>query len=525
MKNLYAILLITQMCLVGTLAHSQKLNAAYIDSLVTSSMELMPQAGVAIAVIQDGKVIHSKGYGITSMKTKEQVDKNTLFSIASNSKAFTTTALGMLVDEGKMKWTDKVIDYIPEFKMYESYVTENFTILDLVTHRSGLGLGAGDLMFIPDGSDFTIEDVVTSFQHQKPVSAFRTKYDYDNLLYITAGEVISRISGMTWDTFVEQRIMNPLGMDRSAGYFENLKTSKNIAVPHSSENEKLSILNTYEDPHKLFGAAGGIYSSVHDLSKWMLMHLNKGKYGEDQELISEKNHSELWKAQTNMYFNATPEDAYRTHYKAYGLGWVLTDQNGYTIVSHTGGMPGMLSQVLLIPELNAGVVVLTNAAPGGYSYYALAHTIKDVFIGAENRDWVGDAKKWIEEGESEANEVVSEVWETVKKSKSTKIQLADYAGVYHDNWFGDVKIEDRDGKLWFTSKRSPKLNGEMFFYQATTFAVKWEYEEMDCDAFAIFSLDEHGKAQSIKMKGISPAIDFSFDFQDLDLQRVEEKKN
>ena len=229
MKNLYAILLITQMCLVGTLAHSQKLNAAYIDSLVTSSMELMPQAGVAIAVIQDGKVIHSKGYGITSMKTKEQVDKNTLFSIASNSKAFTTTALGMLVDEGKMKWTDKVIDYIPEFKMYESYVTENFTILDLVTHRSGLGLGAGDLMFIPDGSDFTIEDVVTSFQHQKPVSAFRTKYDYDNLLYITAGEVISRISGMTWDTFVEQRIMNPLGMDRSAGYFENLKTSKKFS--------------------------------------------------------------------------------------------------------------------------------------------------------------------------------------------------------------------------------------------------------------------------------------------------------
>lgn len=187
-----------------------QVSSAYIDSLVNASLASVPQAGIAVAVVQDGKVIHSKGYGITSLKTGAKVDENSLFCIASNSKAFTTTALGMLVDQGKLKWTDKVIDIIPEFRMYDPYVTEHFMIVDLVTHRSGLGLGAGDLMFIPDGSNFKIEDIQTSFQHQEQVSEFRTKYDYDNLLYIVAGEVIYRLSGKPWDTFVEDKIMKPL---------------------------------------------------------------------------------------------------------------------------------------------------------------------------------------------------------------------------------------------------------------------------------------------------------------------------
>ena len=523
MKKVYSLIVLLNIFFLTQTLNAQELTSKYVDSIVEHSMNLMPQAGVAIAVIKDGKVIHSKGYGVTSIKTKEKVDEHTLFSIASNSKAFTTMALGMLVDQGKLSWTDQVIMHIPEFKMYDSYVTENFTIQDLITHRSGLGLGAGDLMFIPDGSDFTVDDVVRSFQYQKPVSSFRTKYDYDNLLYITAGEVVARVSGLPWDKFVEQHIMKPLGMNRSAGYHENLKTSDNIAQPHGSEYGKMTLLNTYKDPNKLFGAAGGIYSNVNDLSKWMLMHLNAGEFGEDQQMVSPETHSEMWKAHTNMYFNATPDGSgYNTHYTAYGLGWKLTDQMGYTIVGHTGGMPGMLSQVLLIPELNAGVVVLTNAAPGGYSYYALAHTIKDRLIGAENRDWIGDVNNWIQADEENADDVVSAVWETVEKAKTKDLDPTNFMGTYHDNWFGDIVVEDREGKLWFTSKRSPRLTGQMFYYQANTFAIKWEYEEMNCDAFASFTLDETGRAYSIKMKGISPNIDFSFDFHDLDLQRVEE---
>lgn len=499
---------------------SGQVTPAYIDSVVNASLESVDQAGIAVAVVQDGQVIHSKGYGIASLEAGTKVDENTLFSIASNSKAFTTASLGMLVDQGKLNWNDKVVDIIPEFRMYDPYVTEHFTIVDLVTHRSGLGLGAGDLMFIPDGSDFKIEDVITSFQHQEPVSEFRTKYDYDNLLYIVAGEVIHRVSGKPWDTFVEEEIMNRIGMKRSAAYRENLKTKKNIAIPHSTENGKLEQINEYFDPNKVFGAAGGIYASVEDLSNWMITQLNGGVYDGDT-LLQPDTHSKMWEMQTLIWSSAKGQGPYNTHYNAYGLGWDLEDKNGYSIVSHTGGMPGMLSHTVLIPELNVGIVVLTNTSPGGYAFISVMNEIMDAYLDAPDADWMGRIKTYLDRSTGDANEFVDAVWETCKNANTEHLELEDFEGTYSDDWFGDIEIENRDGKLWFVSKRSPRLTGEMFFYLANTFAIKWEYREMNCDAFASFTLDENGKATAIKMKGISPNIDFSFDFHDLDLKRVE----
>ena len=304
MKNIRTLLFATTLCIVQ-IATAQTITEGFVDSIVQKSMDLIPQAGVAVAVIQDGKVVLSKGYGVASVETKAKVDENTLFSIASNSKAFTTMALGLLVDQGKLDWKDKVVDYIPEFKMYDPYVTENFNIQDLLTHRSGLGLGAGDLMFIPSGGDYTIDDIIKSFQYQTPVSAFRTKYDYDNLLYMVAGEVIHRISGESWANYVENHIMKPLNMSRSAGIYYNLKSKENIAEGHKVENDKVIQIEAY-DENRAIGAAGGIYSSVADLSKWMLMHLEGGKLNDSTTFISAKNRSEMWKAHTNIYFNATP---------------------------------------------------------------------------------------------------------------------------------------------------------------------------------------------------------------------------
>ena len=189
--------------------HSQPLNSKAIDSLVERSMKAFDVPGIAVGVIKDGKLVHAKGYGVRSLNTQQPMDENTLFGIASNSKAFTAASLGLLVDEGKIHWDDKVRDYIPEFKMYSPYVTEEFTIRDLLTHRSGLGLGAGDLMFFPDSSDFTLKDIIYNLRFLKPVSGFRTKYDYDNNLYIIAGEVVARVTGKSWDDFVTERILQP----------------------------------------------------------------------------------------------------------------------------------------------------------------------------------------------------------------------------------------------------------------------------------------------------------------------------
>jgi CubicO group peptidase (beta-lactamase class C family) len=502
---------------------SQGLSSEQIDSVVNRSMSVMSQAGVAIAVVQNGKITHSKGYGVTSILTKEKVNEHTLFAIGSNSKAFTAATLAILVDEGKLSWDDKVVDILPEFRMYDPWVTANFNIRDLLCHRSGLGLGAGDLMFFPDGSDFTMEDILKNFQYLKPVSDFRTHYDYDNLLYLVGGEVVARVSGMSWNEFVKERIMKPLGMNRSAGVYQDLDDKSNVAFPHSSHKGELKLLERHLKSPWMSGAGGGIYSSIDDMSKWLLMHLNNCNYGENlsKQLISEENHNELWKPHMNISFSTLPEQHTKTHFTSYGLGVFISDVNGHIIIEHTGRTVGMMSRTFMIPELNVGAVVLTNTDPGGFSYETIRNVLRDAFVGAESKDWISWAEETINNREAEGDSVLESAWAIAKKAKSDHLDLNNYTGEYRDNWFGNVEIKNQKGKLWFISERSPKMTGEMFYYKANTFVIEWDYAEMEGDAFANFILDENGNATSIKMKGISPNIDFSFDFQDLDLQRVE----
>lgn len=498
-----------------------QLTSQKIDSLVENALVKLKVAGAAVAIVKDGKVIHQKGYGLASVTTKEKVNEYTNFQIGSNTKAFTTAALSILVDEDKLKWTDKVKDHLPEFKMYNDYVTENFNIQDLLTHRSGLGLGAGDLMFFPDGSDFTIKDVLTSFQYFKPVSAFRTKYDYDNLLYIVAGEVIARVSGMSYEAFVQKRIIESLQM-KNTFVGSLMKNKNNLATPHSLVSGVIKTIDA-----QVIGtssAAGGIFSNVADMSKWMLVQLNKGKYGADLKtaLFSSKNHNEMWRLHTVLETNRFPR--YNSHFNGYGLGWFLNDVKGNLKVSHSGGLPGMVSEVTIYPDLNLGIVVLTNSDEGGALFQAVSGTIADSYLGLDDYGWTDKIAGWMQYQKNMSDVVTKKVWEKVELAKNVEVKKQDFIGIYEDPWFGKIEVFEKDKTLWFKSYRSPKLNGPMAFYNANTFAIKWEYQAMNADALAIFSLDEKGKAQSIKMKGISPNIDFSFDFQDLDLKRKDDFK-
>ena len=518
-KTKHFLLLIACFALLSTQALYAQIPSARLDTMVQQAMEKFNVAGVAVAIVKDGKIIHEKGYGVRSVTTKLPVDVHTNFQIASNSKAFTTAALSILIDEGKLNWKDKVRTYLPEFKMYNDYVTENFLVEDLLCHRSGLGLGAGDLMDFPDGTDFTIKDKLTVFQHFKPVSSFRTQFDYDNQLYVIAGELIARISGMTWEKFVQTRIIDPLQMTNSFSSLDAIKDRSNVATPHSTQTGTIRTIATFQD--QVNGAAGGILSNVHDMSQWMMMQLNKGKYGADpsRQLFSEKRQREMWTIHTVTGVNR--DQRYNQHFGGYGLGWGLGDIKGNLIASHTGGLPGMLTSVTLIPDMKLGVVILTNTeSGGGFLFSAVQQTIIDSYLGLEDNNWVEKYSQYMRSNDKTADSVVAKVWQTVAAAKNTKLNPADYTGIYEDKWFGKAEVFLKGNQLWFKALRSPKLNGPMSFYKANTFAIKWEYQDMNCDAFALFGLDENGKAQSIKMKGISPNIDFSFDFQDLDFQRV-----
>jgi len=228
---------------------------------------------------------------------------------------------------------------------------------------------------------------------------------------------------------------------------------------------------------------------------------------------------EMWKIHTIL--NSNPDPRYNSHFAGYGLGWVLTDLKGNMSVSHTGGLPGMLSEIVMISDLGLGIVVLTNTANGGRGVCrTVSQTIIDSYLGLDEFNWLDYYYQLYKKRENNADKVSAQVWKRVKTINSMQVNPKNYIGVYKDDWFGKIEVFMNGDKLWFKSYRSPKLNGQMFFYNANTFAIKWEYQDMNADAFAMFNLDEEGKAQNIKMKGISPNIDFSFDFQDLDLKRV-----
>ena len=436
---------------------AQLLTSKQIDSVAEKTLSTFNVPGVAVAVIKDGKIIHSKGYGIRSIKTNLKVDENTLFGVASNTKAMTAASLGMLVDEKKITWDTKVTDVIPEFKLYDPFVTNEFTVRDLLTHRSGLGLGAGDLMIWPDSSTVDKKQLIHNLRYLKPVSSFRTKYDYDNLLYIVAGEVVARISGMTYDEFIENRIFKPLGMTKTAASWYRLKDKSNVIDGHAPYEDKL--LPVGLSFGEIANAAGGVYSNVTDMSKWITAMINGGKYGDnlDKRLFSPAVAKELWTPQT-LINNGNPAS-----FSSYGLGWFLSSVNGNFQATHTGGLSGIVTQVTILPELKLGIIVLTNQQSGA-AFNSITNSIKDGYLGIKGMNRIKTYNDNRLRNEKEAKEIVDKTWADIaasQKAAGAKPEAKNYYGTFNDDWFGQVTINEVNGKMHFRAKNAPKLRGDM----------------------------------------------------------------
>ena len=484
-----------------------------LEADVNRVLKTFDVPGIAIAVVKDGKVVVTQGFGVRKLGDPTPVDGKTIFEIASNSKAFTAAALAMLVDQGKLNWDDPVIKHLPDFRMYDAYVTAEMTVRDLLTHRSGLGLGAGDLMWWPT-TTFTSDEIIHNLRYIKPATSFRSSYAYDNLLYIVAGKIIAQKSGKPWGQTMREWILDPVGMTGTTTSLDAHTAGMNVSAPHRAN---------------AVGAVG-INTSAEDIARWMNVLLDGGRVGKDASgkevrLWSDKQAREMWTAQTPMAINQPrpPLAATKPNFFAYGLGFQLRDYQGKLVAMHGGALQGFYSRVMLVPEAKLGIAIFTNAESGP-SLNALQYRLLDQYLGVAPTDWIGRIADV--DREMQDKEAARLKKETATRAKASKpsLALADYVGEYEDAWYGKASIKQVGNKLTMSFSRTPDLTGEMEHFQHDTFVVRWKERNFNADAYATFSLDHDGSIERLRMKPISTETDFSYDFQDLLFTPVKKTK-
>jgi CubicO group peptidase (beta-lactamase class C family) len=509
---------------VPAASSAASLQLAHLDSDVERVMKLFDVPGIAIAVVKDGQVLAARGFGVRKLGAPDKVDGKTLFEVASNSKAFTAAALAMLVDEGKLAWDDPVTKHLPDFQMYDAYVTHEMTVRDLLTHRSGLGLGAGDLLWWPTTS-FSTDEIIHKLRYIAPSTSFRSSYAYDNLLYIVAGKIVAAKSGKTWGETIHERILAPVGMATTTTSLAENAGNPNVANAHSKINEKIAAVKAMPVPNAV--GAVGINTNAEDIARWMNVLLDGGRIGKDAggkdvRLFSAKQARELWTAQTPMRTGEPNAKlaATRANFAAYGLGFQLRDYHGRLLALHSGALQGFYSKVVMVPEEKLGIAILTNAESGG-SLNALQWQLLGRLVDKDDKtDWIGAVSAVEEEMHAKEKARLARAGAARTAKSQPSLPRTAYDGDYQDPWYGIATIKHAGGKQLLSLSRTPDLTGELEHFQHDTFIVHWKERNFNADAYVTFALNPDGSIERMKMQPISTETDFSYDFQDLNFTPV-----
>ncbi len=502
MKKLFLLLFLFPVLTLTALAQTLDQRLARIDAYAKTVMNQWKGPGMAIAVVKDDKQVFAKGYGVRDLGKPEPVDADTVFAIASNSKAFTTACLAILVDEKKIGWDDKVSKFLPEFKMSDPWVTSELTIRDLVSHRVGLATFSGDLLWYE--TNYSADEVLSRVKFLKPTSSFRTRYGYQNLMFIAAGQVIERVSGKPWSQFVKERILDPLGMSQTVTRVGSLPA--NSASPHNESGGSLRVL-----PHVSVdgaAAAAGLNSSVNDLSKWIRLQLGRGT-SDGKQFFSRERSWEMWQPNIMQPISeAASRNNPTRHFNGYGMGWGMYDYYGRKIINHSGGLDGMLSYTVLIPEENAGFVILSNNESPGF--VIMMNKIRDILVGAPERDWNAEAVDQVARTKAvDAESLQKENAARVTGTKPT-LPLASYAGTYHDVMYGDVIVAEENGGLVMRFGPAKNFVADLAHWNYDTFEIKWRpsVSYNFPRGFVTFTIDKLGRTDQMTID--QPNNDFWF---------------
>lgn len=485
------------------------------DALARRVMASEQVPGMAVGIWRGGETLLLRGYGVTNVDNPTPVNRRTLFKLASTTKAFTAAALALLVERGELRWDSRVVDHLPEFALADPWITREFRVEDLLTHRSGLGQGAGDLMLWPQPNHFSRGDIVRGMRHLPIPGRFRADYAYDNLLYIVAGELIEAVSGQTYEAFVETQLLERMGLHNChAGPVPDAARA-NLADPHILEAGRPVVdkPNLAGEEPIVSAAAGGMHCSAEDMLRWLQIQLSGGVTPEGERIFSEASRNRMWKPVTLMPLSAARAERDRSHFYAYALGWRVQDMYGERVIHHTGTLSGMYAWVALVPERQLAMVVLMNqSAP--VARRAMIYSLLMPFIDGAERDWLAYFKR----PAGESTESTAEIRVPDGGSPMPREQLA---GLYRDAWFGEAEIFRKADRLRLRSLKSPRLTGTLSPAAPGVWRVAWDDRSLYADAWLVTHHREEG-GYGFTLQPLSPEIDFSYDFQDLDFSRVEQ---
>ncbi len=474
----------------------------HLDAYYQKALSQWHVPGMAIAITKGDRIIFSKGYGYANIENKTRVNANTLFAIASNSKAFTATAIAQLVDAKKIKWSDKVIDYLPYYKLYDEYTTQNMTIEDLLCHRNGLKTFSGDLLWY--GSTLSAKQVLAAQQYLKPTSAFRTTFGYSNISYLAAGKIIEKVTDSTWAEYIGAHFLKPLKMNRTLTSTTQLKNTYNVATPYFYEDGKTHALNWLNWDN--IAPAGALISSVNDYANWLILNANKGKF-QDKKFYTPQSFTNITTPHINF---KVQENDVKNNFKAYGLGWSIQDNYGYKIMGHGGGYDGMISKSTFVPEKKIGIIILTNSLSWAPS--ALTNKTIDVLLGdkLDGKDW---STNWLVYKENQEKADVKKRLKNEKlRQKLSKHhqKLENYVGTYHDKMYGNVSVRIKDKALYFSMDNTPIFKAQLQHWNGNIFTFRFDTQVSSLPEGKLwFDTDKNNNINKLHINIPNP--DFYFD--------------
>jgi CubicO group peptidase (beta-lactamase class C family) len=464
-----------------------------LNDYILKSMKEWETPGLAIAMVRNDSVIFAKGYGVRKMGEEAPVTPRTIFAIASTTKAMTVACLGMLVDEKELAWDDPVTKHLPWFQLYDPYVTRDLMVRDLLTHRSGLS--RGDMLWYL--SPYSRDEVLHRIRFLKPSWGFRSRYGYQNIMFIAAGQMIPAITDTSWDDFIKERLFAPLGMTRSSTSITALQGMDDVATPHTRIDSTMQPIRWPNFDN--VGPAGSVNSCVLDMAQWVRMNLNDGVY-EGKRLLSPEVIREIQTPQTVIRRDSLDRALWPSnHFAAYGFGWSLRDFLGRKLIQHDGALDGMRARVVLVPEEKLGFVILFNSSNTNL-HASIAYWILDRELGGPVRDWSAELLKGAKEGQQK--EDAQEKKREAERAKGThpSLPLDKYVGTYENVMYGQLKVLMENGNLVLDF--NPSYIGDMKHWQYDTFQVDWHDKSLGKD-FVTFTLDVDGNVDELRWEGLA----------------------